>query len=632
LFYSFFLKVTKFLLSNLACSGRNDLHLTVRGLHKHVLWCITQPLTAKDVVALRDGDEIETTPIQSTGGTENVGAVKSPTSIERQQPITNSTINTRNESNEAKYGTFDSVSCAGATQVDSEPQHPTDEQVCRPLPSPPKEDTSLKNTVPISSKPKPSSIPLPKEAKEEKSSKIFELQSVMEMEIIPQPTIRSVSSLQNDKAQPDTPRIISAKERLGGYLHPRDMRRLVSPFSASNEPDVIVRRHVMLLNFDPLRAIILRDRLLVIVPRGADSLLVALEQRVRGGAVAFANLVLGKPSSFDESDIGDGKKTDTPPIKKSTIVQSILHKALDIKLSSSSGNEMGEKNATQSDKSMQRKPSDVASTVATSLYDDAGEWDDIHNSTTINLPFELLCVDSVLHIVTRILMDDTYRLQRSAYECILDEGLGRRASEVRDGTIIKARKKKSSMDPLIAIRLMKDTAAEMTSRVDRFVKSMNRILDRDEDMALMNLSRLITHPDRFVKPVEVAVLNEELDEPQLMLEAHLQVGLTLENALNLLQGQLSTSTELLGQKLTAISNRILFANMVISVISLCVAMGSFVGSIFGMNVTNFYETSEYAFRIITFSTLVGGFLLGGAIMLVLVLSGTVPTTGLSDEF
>ena len=45
----------------------------------------------------------------------------------------------------------------------------------------------------------------------------------------------------------------SSRERLGGYLHPRDMRRLVTPFSSSNEPQLMVRRHVILLNFDPLR-------------------------------------------------------------------------------------------------------------------------------------------------------------------------------------------------------------------------------------------------------------------------------------------------------------------------------------------------------------------------------------------
>lgn len=52
--------------------------------------------------------------------------------------------------------------------------------------------------------------------------------------------------------------------RLGGWLHPRDMRRLVTPFTTSNEPGIMVRRHVMLLNFDPLRALILSDRLLVL--------------------------------------------------------------------------------------------------------------------------------------------------------------------------------------------------------------------------------------------------------------------------------------------------------------------------------------------------------------------------------
>ena len=53
---------------------------------------------------------------------------------------------------------------------------------------------------------------------------------------------------------------ITYRERLGGYLHPRDMRKLVTPFSASNEPQLIVRRHAMLLILDPLRAIILRSR------------------------------------------------------------------------------------------------------------------------------------------------------------------------------------------------------------------------------------------------------------------------------------------------------------------------------------------------------------------------------------
>ena len=101
---------------------------------------------------------------------------------------------------------------------------------------------------------------------------------------------------------PAHPFVCKTKNRkTGGYIHPRDLRRLTSPFSASNEPELMVRRHVILCNFDPLRAIILRDRLLVIVPEGADSLLVDLERRVRGGIEEYENSVFGDTPEEDDA-------------------------------------------------------------------------------------------------------------------------------------------------------------------------------------------------------------------------------------------------------------------------------------------------------------------------------------------
>jgi magnesium transporter len=119
----------------------------------------------------------------------------------------------------------------------------------------------------------------------------------------------------------------------------------------------------------------------------------------------------------------------------------------------------------------------------------------------------------------------------------------------------------------------------MDSRVHGFVESLNTILDSDEDMALMNLSRLLTHPSRFVQPVPQQVLDQESDEPELILEAHLQEGMTLANTLNLIQGQLDSATELLDQQLDAVRNRILYANMILTVFSVCVASASFIGSL-----------------------------------------------------
>jgi magnesium transporter len=34
----------------------------------------------------------------------------------------------------------------------------------------------------------------------------------------------------------------------------------------------------------------------------------------------------------------------------------------------------------------------------------------------------------------------------------------------------------------------------------------------------MNLSRLLTHPERFLQPVPEEILREESDEPELILE------------------------------------------------------------------------------------------------------------------
>lgn len=433
---------------------------------------------------------------------------------------------------------------------------------------------------------------------------------------------------------------VTYRERLGGYLHPRDMRRLVTPFSASNEPELIVRRHAMLLNFDPLRAIILRDRLLVLVPEGADSLLMILEQRVRGGMdtdMAF----FGTPTP---SEVGSTEH-DEPVPKKSiftsaakSLIGKVIKKSgssgtLDtdssfqaLKESLPTGTKKVEKSSKTSAKSTMPKSSltenvpepvldDASDTDSkTEFFDYGAEWEEMKSRDWIDLPFELQCVDAVLHVVGGILSDDTYQLQQLALEYIQD--------------ILTDRRGGLSDDPLLIIRHIKDSIREMGSRLKGFVQSVGRVLDEDEDMALMNLSRLLSHPDRFIKPVSPQTLEEESNEPELILEASMQTGLTLTNALHLIQGQIDTASELVDQKLDSVRNKILFANMIISVFSLCVASASMVGSIFGMNLTNGLEFDANAFKQIAVGTVCGAFFMCAFIVAALMYSGTIPQTRL----
>ena len=64
----------------------------------------------------------------------------------------------------------------------------------------------------------------------------------------------------------------------------------------------------MLLNFDPLRAIVLRDRLLLLVPDGADGMLQKLERSVRGGLAQKEDEVFGSKEGREEEDDHEAKE------------------------------------------------------------------------------------------------------------------------------------------------------------------------------------------------------------------------------------------------------------------------------------------------------------------------------------
>jgi hypothetical protein len=406
---------------------------------------------------------------------------------------------------------------------------------------------------------------------------------------------------------------VTYRERLGGYLHPRDMRRLVTPFSASNEPELIVRRHVMLLNFDPLRAIVLRDRLLVLVPTGADSILVQIEERVRQGSHENS---IWEGSSDDpnasQHDIGIGSTHGVVPEEESSrppLGKKLLFKKVSFTKILPNGGE------TEKSEEFLHKAAGGEDNDETVQEED--EWDEIARREWARLPFELQCAEAVLHVVSTILTDDTAELKEQCDEFM------RQVLEfnIKD-------------DPLTVLRIVKDAVLLMTNRVKAFNQSLNRLLSDDEDMALMNLSRLLTHPERFIQPVPQTVLDEESDEPELIIESNLQIGLSLLNVLQLLQGQVTSAKELVDQKQDATRNKLLFANMLLSVFSLCTTLAATVGSFFGMNVrlpvgdeepTN--DPAAYRpFHSIVYGTVGAAVTLCCFIMAVLWFTGTIPRT------
>jgi magnesium transporter len=400
------------------------------------------------------------------------------------------------------------------------------------------------------------------------------LSAIHEGEVLKPKHVRNPSTgfdLRVNHDNPGQENNVTYRERLGGFLHPRDMRRLVTPFSASNEPEIIVRRHAILLNFDPLRAIILRDRLLVVVPDGADSILVELERRLRGG--------LEYERDTEYSGVDDD--TNTPGGSTRSLVKD---NNCDVVESIADGTD------STVDLSKGELPEGLGLDDNQGFFDAfvENEWDELEGREWVDLPFELQALDSVLASVSSILAEDVLELQFDANTII--QILVEPVSNVDDHA-----------DEIL--RQMKNSVQEMKSRVDGFCRAVDLVLEDYEDMALMNLSRLITHPDKFIQPVSQAVLDEESDEPELILEAHLQRGHTLKNALLLVQGQITSTEDFADRKTDMVRNRLLYINLVLQTMSLAVAFGSFVGSIFGMNVLNRYEESTNAFYIIILAAL-----------------------------
>ena len=155
------------------------------------------------------------------------------------------------------------------------------------------------------------------------------------------------------------------------------------------------------------------------------------------------------------------------------------------------------------------------------------------------------------------------------------------------------------------LRVLKNDIAVLESRVRGFAGALSEVLDEDEDLALMNLSRLMTDPERFRQPVPQAVLEEEGDEPELILEAYSQQALGTASSLKLLSANVASTEALVLMSLDAVRNRLLAYNTFLALLSTCLAMCTLVSGFFGMNLENKLEDSDGAFVQVVTWTMVG---------------------------
>ena len=146
------------------------------------------------------------------------------------------------------------------------------------------------------------------------------------------------------------------------------------------------------------------------------------------------------------------------------------------------------------------------------------EWMNIKGRDWIEMPFELQSVDvdlsSVCKILSEEVMDLCFRIVNTLKELCNNTLSSASGDHVQD-----------------KLRILKDEVKEMEAMIQSLFRVMYHIFGEEADMAMMNLSRLISHPDRFIQLVSNAILNEESDKPELILKTSIRYTVSEMNSL-----------------------------------------------------------------------------------------------------
>jgi len=364
-------------------------------------------------------------------------------------------------------------------------------------------------------------------------------------------------------------------------LRLRDLRRLESNLNVAMGSDstILVRWHCVLFALDPIQALIMNDRLILIVPDGADSLLSIIEDHILEWVDEFITKDLPLPPS----------QTITPK---------------------ESFQDLPTKDVSTSDIHLAGTTAGSGSTDRrTPLLSPSSKMQELGEAY---VPFEMHAYDTLLTTVAS--------LQNQEYIRTNNEVQGILTQFQQKGCIL-------SIDAQEKMRKLKNHVSHMTNRLESFERALDDIVENDEDMALMNLSLLRNKPTMYKYPLvkELVGTHEEVEE---LLENYLNDYKSIEAKLEYLKAQMQSAEELVSLRLDTARNQLLVANTAFAVLACSIASGSYVTGAFGMNLDNTMrlQSEPGVFNLVFVMTAVGIVIVFYVIIWYLRYTGILPTS------
>jgi len=147
-----------------------------------------------------------------------------------------------------------------------------------------------------------------------------------------------------------------------------------------------------------------------------------------------------------------------------------------------------------------------------------------------------------------------------------------------------------NVSELEKLREFKNTINGFESQVDHVSRALLKLLDNEEDLRLLYLTKLHHNPSLLRN-----LWLYDSEEAEVLIESYLQDIVSTRIKTALLQRQISNTESLVMLKLDSMRNYLLGVELIFSLAVISLATGTFVTGMFGMNLPSGLESAQGVF-------------------------------------
>ncbi|KAG6613399.1 CorA Metal Ion Transporter (MIT) Family [Phytophthora cinnamomi] len=152
---------------------------------------------------------------------------------------------------------------------------------------------------------------------------------------------------------------------------------------------------------------------------------------------------------------------------------------------------------------------------------------------------------------------------------------------------------------LEGLREFKNTMNEFESQVEGVRRVLMELLENEEDLRLLYLTKLCEDPSLLGN-----LFSFDSEEAEVLIENYLQDIFSTRTTAELLQHRITNTESLVTLKLDSKRNYLLKVQLIFSLVSINIAVGTLVSGIFGMNLYSGLESAAHWFWGVVIATVI----------------------------